>query len=472
MRRLVWAMILLLAAELPASGAPESGPAQPVVQPEKIPGKWKLAAQPLPPLAEIEKQRVVVTPVYGLYTWAGEYVQFRGDIKKVGWKSFRVGGPLDDEAMKAMAEDGVEVVKTLGLRDIDAKGEKKNRLDFKSDEEFLAAYVQGVERFLARYGPDGTLFKENPKLPNNPIKHVEIWNEPNFQYMIPDREPQNEVQAERDALYAKVLPAAYEAIKKKWPAVTVVGFGAGGSSRDDVRFVGNVFKKDPAKIAKSFDILSTHPYVNPVPPEANFVKSWGEYSVAGSLKDLRDILKKNAAEKPIWYTECGWAVSKADGGAFEMKPDQTTSPLLQAAYVVRMYALAMRLGVERCHIMYVSDADNYNAGFFARAGAWRPSAYAAQTMIKIMPNPKLTRVISDGENGYFAYMCDANWSWRQDRPPPPVIMAWNVAGPKTVEILNQQARVTVTDMLGHSKEVETKGGIVTVQVGPCPVYIQ
>ena len=87
----------------------------------------------------------------------------------------------------------------------------------------------------------------------------------------------------------------YELIRKKWPTVTVLGFGAGGASRDDVRFIRNVFAKDPAKIAGSFDILSTHPYVNPVPPETFRVKSWGQYSVADSLKDIRDILAKKSS---------------------------------------------------------------------------------------------------------------------------------------------------------------------------------
>ena len=44
-----------------------------------------------------------------------------------------------------------------------------------------------------------------------------------------------------------------------------------------------------------------------------------------------------------------------------MSADVTVTPLLQAAYVCRMYALTMRLGVRETDIMYISDADKYNA---------------------------------------------------------------------------------------------------------------
>ena len=86
----------------------------------------------------------------------------RESVRKVGWKSIRAGGPWDDEIMRAVVEDGVEVMKTLGLRDVDPQGGKKTRADYAADEPFLADYVAGIDRFLTRYGPGGTFFKDNP----------------------------------------------------------------------------------------------------------------------------------------------------------------------------------------------------------------------------------------------------------------------------------------------------------------------
>ena len=282
---------------------------------------------------------------------------------------------MDDEAVKAMAEDGVSAVWTVGLRI--NKNVKKNRADYPTDEAFIADFLKGVDVFLTRYGPGGTLFTENPKVPNRPVMYVEIWNEPNFQYMIPDpveskdqtpaekQAARKELEGQREALYAKVLPATYELIKKKWPTVMVLGFGAGGAAHADIRFIEHVFEKDPAKIGKSFDILSTHPYQPPAPPDAYCVRPWGQFSVAASAKEIRDVMAKyGVGERAIWYTECGWPISKADGGAFAMSDQATVPPLLQAAYVCRMYAMTMRLGVREADIMYVTDADKLQRRFF------------------------------------------------------------------------------------------------------------
>ncbi|HUT57702.1 MAG TPA: hypothetical protein VNA25_07605 [Phycisphaerae bacterium] len=440
-----------------------------VEQPTKIPGNWKIADQPLPPLKE-STARFPYRPVYGLYTWMGEYRTHRDSIKKVGWKSFRVGGPFTDDDMKMIVADNVEVLKTLGLRDMaGAAGNKKNRADYDNDEAFIADYVKGIRAFLTRYGPEGTFFKDNPTLPKRPIKYIELWNEPNFQYMIPDSNDRKSDEAKREALYAKVMPAAHKAIKADWPAVQVVGFAAGGSSCGDLRFIKNVLAKDP-QVAKSFDVLSTHPYVHGVPPEADCVRSWGSYSVAKSLDTIRKTLGAHKiAETPIWYTEVGWPVSKADGGHFDMKGGGLTTPTLQAAYVCRMYALAIRLGVRRVHIMFATDTDNFNAGFFLRDKSWRPSAHAVQNMIKLLPLPDMAQAISDGTDGYYAYRMFPHALASMHRNA--VIMAWNVEGPKTVAIPVRSDKVKIVDMLGHEKDAAVADGKVTVEIGPCPIYL-
>jgi hypothetical protein len=467
--------IAFIASAIPAAdtAAPASSTNSanaPVVQPDKIPGKWKIEPQPLPPLDEILKRPPATQPPYGLYIWADDYIKYHDDIRKVGWRCFRVGGDMDDEAEKAMAEDGVSAVWAVA----GPRGNKKwkNRADYPSDEAFIADFLKNVEIFLTRYGPGGTLFKEDPNLPNRPVLFVEIWNEPNGHYMIPDSNDRPKDKAERDALYAKVLPAAYDAIKKKWPTVQVVGFSAAWGAGDAIRFIGNVFAKDPARIAKSFDFLSVHPYQPGTPPDTYAVRAWGQFSVASGLKDIRDIMAKyGAGDRPVWYTECGWPISKADGGAFEMSADATVPPLLQAAYVCRMYAMTMRLGVREADIMYITDADKYNAGFFTRSKVWRPSAYAVQTMIKMLPNPKIRKAISDGVDGYYAYECQAD-GLAKASPQGMVTMAWNVAGPKTVEIAVPTAQAQVVDMLGNEKTLAAKDGKITVEVGPCPVYIR
>lgn len=465
-------IVLAVMAVVLAPAALADAKPGPVTQPVQIPGEFDSSQQPFPPLEQIIESDAPSLPVYGLYSWRSEYLANRESIKKVGWKSIRFGGDIDDNTVKAAAEDGIEMLVTLGVEYV-TNFQKKTRADFASDEEFIDTYVSGVVKFLERYGPNGSFFLENPALPENPVRFIEVLNEPNFQYMIPDREPRSEVEAEREALYAKLLPAVYSAVKSRWPDVTVVGFSAGGSDAGDIRFVQHVFERGGKQIAESFDVLSTHPYTHANPPGAFSVRGWGKYSPASSLESVRKILAANGAgEKPIWYTEIGWPVSKEDGGVFNMDSSVTVPPLLQAAYVTQIYALSMRLGVERTHIMFATDTDGFNGGVFLRDKSWRPSAYAVQNMIRLLPNPKIVGAISDGVSGYYAYQMKADVA-KPDSPQ--VVMAWNETGPKTVQIPVEQANMAVVDMLGNVKTVTSKKDgseyVLETEVGPCPVYI-
>jgi len=459
MNRIRITPVALILTALPVVGLPAQD-----IQSNTIPGKFAVTAQPFPPLTVITAKAVPDRPVYGLYTWAGEFRLLREDIRNVGWKQIRVGGPWDDAAMRMAVEDGIEVLMTLG---------RKKRSEYASDDAFIDDHIRLIDTFLTRYGPGGSFFADNPDLPVRPVTAVEIWNEPNFHYMIPDRTPREEVEREREALYAKLLPEAHRSIKAKWPDVHVVGFSTGGSSAGDLRFITNVWNRNPEQIARSFDIFSTHPYVDPVPPETDSLRAWGSYSITKSLAAIRATA---GSAVPVWYTEVGWPVSKADGGHFPTKADEiTVSPQLQAAYVCRMYALALRLGVERVHIMFATDSDNFNAGFFLRDKTWRPSARAVQTMIKIMPFPKLIGAINDGNDGWYAWTFTADAQSKEAAPP--VTMAFNITGPKYVELPWPAPAATVVDMLGTTRQIDAvraPGGAWTlpVNIGPCPVYLK
>jgi hypothetical protein len=241
----------------------------------------------LPPLADVLKAAKANPRIYGLYTWPGEYRTNLESIRKVGWKSFRVGGTIGDDEMKLLVADDVEVLHTI------APGKAAGKPDLKALDPYIDFYTKKLGDFVERYGPGGTFFKDNPSLPKRPIVNIEICNEPNFQYLIPpDGRPAKEVEADREALYAKLLPAAFAAVKAKSKDVRVIGFGAGGAGAGDMRFIQHVHADNP-QVAKSYDVLSTHPYVEPAPPEAWAIRSWGGYSAANSLKVIRETESKN-----------------------------------------------------------------------------------------------------------------------------------------------------------------------------------
>jgi len=439
-------------------------------QPTEVPGNWTLEGDlNLPDADAIMQQPIPDRPVYGIYSWCNEYVDYHEAHRQVGWPSYRISGPMKDEAMKLIVQDGVEVMHTLSMPRIDGKNRK--RTDYDSDEAFIAAYVEHIRSVLGRYGPNGSFFKDNPDLPHRPLLHVEILNEPNFHYMIPNREGAGwrEMEAERFALYAKVLPAVYKAIKTDWPHVTVVAFGAGGSASADVRFIKTVHELND-EVAKSYDVISTHPYVYNCPPEAFAKRSWGQYSAPSNLAAIRAIMKQYGNEdKPVWYTEVGWRISKEDGGHYDQNPDDVVSAELQAAYIVRLYAMAVRMGVGRVHNMFITDSDNYNGGLIGRDGKLRTSGKAVEHIIDLMPHPKLLEVLHEADDGMYVYRFGGDSRLGADQVP--LTMAWRVGGPKTITLDWEGDQAAVVDMLGNKQTVKLEDGKVTIEVGPLPVYV-
>jgi len=481
---------------------------------------WRYEQPPYPPAESIIAGPATERPVYGLYCWGGEFVQYNEQIKDIGWTNFRFSGPMHDDYMRAYAEDGVEVMATLAARlhgSFKPKDQQmsdwRNRADYDSDEAFIEDYVGGVIRWLDRWGPEGSFFEENPDLPYNPIRMIEVFNEPNFWYLDTSKEQhrermkkglsaseRSEIEDRRERLYAKLLIAVNKAVKARWPEVTIVGFAAGGSAKADLRFIENVHAADPA-VAKCYDILSTHPYnARPCAPEGITMRSWGEYSVADSLQTIRETMASHGAgDRPVWYTEHGWAVNLRSGGAFvdpirppddgvstaetsldgipyDIDPRKWIDPLTQAAYHVRMYAQCLRLGIERHFPMSIVDTDGFNSGFLQKDGSFRESAVAVKNMIELMPHPKLIEVVADGEDGVFIYRFDPDVKNADDRP---VTMAWSIELNKhrrplfgTGKGLFAKEPVEAIGMLGERQIVEPGEGDTHFELGPVPVYLR
>jgi hypothetical protein len=479
---LTW-MVMALSSPVVAAAAAVSSPARDwreqvktkqVVQPETdTHSGWKFTPQPFPPIASVVAQQPDAVPLYGVYQWGGEYLEFRKEIQAVGWTSYRMGGFVHHEALVAAMEDGIELMPVLQigqtLQDLKDTGKRHN---YESDEAFISKYLEHVDAFCQTYGPGGTLFTSRPELAKHAVRHIEIWNEPNFQYMIKDEPDRAKVNAERDRLYAKLLKQTCEMVKAKHPGVKTVAFSAGGSAFDDVRFIKNVHGLDPALI-NAYDILSTHPYTD-TPPHAERLKSWGSYSVTGAWAAIRGVLAKHGGEnKPIWYTEVGWrALSQEVGATFKDNPDTLPKPaMVHAACVVKMYALASRLGVRRVHIMSVADADNTNSGFFTRSTKeWRPAAYAVQEMIRLMPQPRLLAVLSEENGGVYAYQYKSDWTRKES---PEVVMAWREQNKGEVAVSLPAGRTVakVVNMLGGEVPFQVQASRVAFAGGPLPCYV-
>ncbi len=423
-----------------------------LTQPETVGSAY--STYPLPPypsMKDIAKKERGPVAIYGIYCWMLDYMEYRDVILEIGYKNIRTAGPVVEEAMAAMMEDGLDIMMTLGQR--------RNLYD--SDEAFLQGNIDDCLKLLGRFGPNGSYFQEHPDFPYRPLMAVEVYNEPNFGYMLPNATPIEE----KVALYTKLQVALYDAVKPLYPDVTIVGFGAGGASAADIGFIFRCFDKDP-RMAETMDVFATHPYVDPRPP-FSYVDWLPEHSIASAHKKLRALLDGcGKKDMPIWYTELGWFIPPSLGGHFNTCQNGNTL-LEHAAYNAQVYLLGLRLGVERITTMYIMDTDNCNPGIVNRDGSKRPAAYAVKHLIDILPDPKLLDAIHDGRDyESFAYRFESKPDGEE------VVVVFTANRPKTITIPWDAPKARLTDMMGCDKIVDVEGGNLTLEAGIYPLYVR
>src|ERR1700709_2554246 len=173
------------------------------------------------------------------------------------------------------------------------------------------AWSNFVKATVARYGPEGAFWSENPLVPAHPITNWQIWNEPNFKYFVAKPNPTE---------YGKLVKLSATAIKSVAPSAKVILAGlfakpAGGrhlNSKGKVAagtspnwygayFLEQMYKTNPG-IKSSFQGVSLHPYVaryRQLPPE---------------IEETRKVLIANGdGNKGLWITELGWSSEAPQG---------------------------------------------------------------------------------------------------------------------------------------------------------------
>jgi hypothetical protein len=452
---------------------------------------------PLPDFGALTARTGTGYAPYGLYTWMWDWCDYwhitmglKGPLTNVGLKMYRIsssyGEMMQDGMMKNIAtfcaatnSQAMFTFNAVERENFGAFGVEAN------DQAFIDAFLAFADKMIGRFGPNGTFFADPAysSVPKRPILHWEILNEPNLHYMTGAGSWDKLTDEGKADLYARLLIATHRHIRAnpKWTDVKIVAIAGsrGGDTAYGKSFVQMVHEKISARTTADspqrhpYDIVSEHPYMHDGPPDANY--NYGSFirSLPGFYANIRSVMDQYGnASKPIWFTEIGWG--RVNGQYTSADMNVWLSPLterLQAAYMTRLYLISLRLGVGAVHSFFIMDADTVNAGFFdsTNTSHWYEQAIATQNLVKLLPNPKFLRAISDGTNGYFAYVLDADSSGTTSDE---TIVAWNVKAPLTVNLPCQSGTYTITDMLGNTESRVNSGTALSVQIGPYPIYLR
>jgi hypothetical protein len=186
-------------------------------------------------------------------------------------------------------------------------------------------YTRYLQALIGRYGPSGTFWAERPDLPLRPIRHWQIWNEPNMPGFWHVKRGSKEGWWPG---YTALLRASYEAVKWADPGAKVI---LAGLSDFSWRHLKAIYR---AGGRGYFDVVAI-----------NVFTSRPSYVLEAARLTRRVLRRHGERRKPIWVTETTWPASKGRAtskprlywqGAWETTDDGMAERLRE------LYALAAR----------------------------------------------------------------------------------------------------------------------------------
>jgi len=185
------------------------------------------------------------------------------------------------------------------------------------------------------------------------VQAIEVWNEQNLA-----REGGGAPMPPAD--YVALLSAAYQAIKTADPSIVVVSGGptpAGdvpGAAVDDITYLNAMYA---AGLKGVSDAIGAHPSGYNCPAAADwrtvtdpaavfrgpFDNRHHSWCYRGTMEGYRDVMIANGdADKRLWPTEFGWAVSGTPQTGYEYAADNTREE--QAQWIVEAFQQAKAWG--------------------------------------------------------------------------------------------------------------------------------
>jgi hypothetical protein len=141
-----------------------------------------------------------------------------------------------------------------------------------------------------RYGPGGRFWRENPELPEFPVRQWEIWNEENIVTFSRQPDPTR---------FARLIEISGRLLHRLDPGSTVIMGGLFGRPLQippnvaSPEFLAGVYERPGIK--HYFDGVALHPYVA------------SATALRGQAEALREVMLENGdARTPLYVTEMGW----------------------------------------------------------------------------------------------------------------------------------------------------------------------
>lgn len=160
------------------------------------------------------------------------------------------------------------------------------------------AWSAFLAQAVARYGPNGSFWVENPAVPKHPIRTWQIGNEANFKYFVVRPNP---------AEFGKLVNISYGALRRVDRGAKIVLGGLFSRPREATfkrkppqayfatDFLDRMYRSTPG-VKRKFIGIGLHPYT-------------GRFQeLTGDIEAVRRVLKAHKDPgKGIWITELGWS---------------------------------------------------------------------------------------------------------------------------------------------------------------------
>jgi hypothetical protein len=265
-----------------------------------------------------------------------------------------------DPMVAAASRHGIELLPVVTYAPPWARVEPNELGSAPSDYQ---AYAEYLKLLIARYGPGGQFWKENPSIPERPIRYWQMWNEPGIQY-------QWSPQADWPRKYGELLKLSYATVKQADPGAKVVLAGLANASWEEIDAL-----YEQGGIKGSFDVAAIHYYTKNA---SQFLEVSRRFRA--SLDGHGD------RRMPIWWTEAGGSASKGKINSPGNEHFQTTDRDL-AKQLTKAYDLFIRnrnkLRIQR--VYWYTWASSYSES----AGAFDFSGMNVFDGRKVTPKPSL-----------------------------------------------------------------------------------